>query len=138
MKSVRLIICVGVLGAGLVLVGCSKKQETPPTPAVEQSPAPAEAPKAEAASPAAVANVQQVTAQWDAVSQQIANQEYENAVRAWAQLDKAQKQAQMDEAARKEYQRRLYFAQEALRQKAQTDPKAREAYQAMGRAAMGR
>lgn len=138
MNSLRQNILVGAVGAGLALVGCSKKVETPPAPALEQSPTPAEAPKAEAASPAAMANVQQVNAKWDAVSQQIANQDYDNAIRAWAQMEKAQKQAQMDEAVRKEYQRRLYFAQEALRQKAQTDPKAREAYQALGRAVMGR
>ena len=55
-----------------------------------------------------------------------------------AAKDQAQRQAQMNEAARKEYARRAYLVQEALRQKAQTDPKAREAYQALGRVMMGR
>jgi len=139
MKSLRQNILVGALGAGLVLTGCSKKDEAPPPPAAaEQAPAAEGAPKAVAVSPAALANVQQVNANWDAVSQQIANQNYDNAVRAWAQMEQAQRQAQMSEAARAEYQRRLYHAQEALRQKAQTDPKAREAYQALGRAVTGR
>jgi hypothetical protein len=43
----------------------------------------------------------------------------------------AQRQAQMNDAARKEYARRAYQMQEALRLKAQTDAKAREAYQAL-------
>jgi len=140
MKSLRKNILVGLLGAGLALAGCSKEAEAPPTPpAAEQTPATEGAPKAAAAaSPAALVNVQQVNANWDAVSQQIANQNYESAIRAWAQMDQAQKRAQMSEAAREEYQRRLYHAQEALRQKAQTDPKAREAYQALGRSVTGR
>jgi len=53
-------------------------------------------------------------------------------------MDQAQRQAQMNEAARKEYERRFFQAQEALRQKAATDPKAREAYQAMTRAILRR
>jgi len=138
MTSLRQNILVGALGAGLALAGCSKKEEAPPPPAAEPAPVAEGAPKAAAVSPAALANVQQVNANWDAVSQQIANQNYDNAIRAWAQLDQAQRQAQMSEAARIEYQRRLYHAQEALRQKAQTDPKAREAYQALGRAVTGR
>jgi ADP-ribosylglycohydrolase len=82
--------------------------------------------------------VQQVNASWDAVSREIANQNYDNAVRAWFAVDQAQRQAQMNEAVRKEYARRAYLAQEALREKAQTDAKAREAYQALGRVMMGR
>ena len=82
--------------------------------------------------------VQQVNANWDAVSKNIANQNYDDAVRAWVAMDQAQRQAQMTEALRKEYARRAYQAQEALRQKAETDPKAREAYQALGRVMMGR
>lgn len=139
MTTLRQNILVGALGAGLVLAGCSKKDEAPPpSPAAEQATAAEGAPKAAAVSPAALANVQQVNANWDAVSQQIANQNYDNAIRAWAQMEQAQRQAQMSEAARTEYQRRLYHAQEALRQKAQTDPKAREAYQKLGRAVTGR
>jgi hypothetical protein len=79
-----------------------------------------------------------MNATWDVVSKQIQNQDYDNAVRQAIQLNKAQQQAQLSEAARLEYQRRLYDAQEALRQKAQTDPKAREAYEVLGRAVMGR
>lgn len=85
-----------------------------------------------------MANVQQVNASWDAVSTQIQNQDYDNAVRQAIQLNKAQQQAQLSEAARTEYRRRLYEAQEALRQKAETDAKARQAYQALGRAVTGR
>lgn len=140
MKSLRKNILVGALGAGFAFAGCSEKVETPPpAPVAEQTSAAEGAPKAAAAAaPVALANVQQVNAKWDAVSQQIANQNYDDAIRAWAQMDQAQKRTQMSEAARDEYQRRLYHAQEALRQKAQTDPKAREAYQALGRTVLGR
>lgn len=129
---------VGVMGTWLALAGCSKQEETPPPAAAPETPAPAAATKTEAVAPVGVANVQQVNASWDSISQKIANQEYDNALRAWAQLEQAQRQAQMSEAARSEYQRRLYHAQEALRQKAETDAKAREAYQALGRAITGR
>jgi hypothetical protein len=128
-----------LFGVCLALLGCSKEAEAPPPPAAEVAPAP-EAATAHPTpvAPAAAATVQQVNANWDAVSKQIANQDYDNAVRQAIQLNKAQQQAQLSEAARLEYQKRLYDAQEALRQKAQTDPKAREAYQALGRAVTGR
>lgn len=83
-------------------------------------------------------NAQQVNANWDAVSKQVVNQDYDNAVRMWAQMDQAQKQAKMTEALRQEYARRAYQMQETLRQKAETDPKAREAYRALGQIMMGR
>ena len=139
MRSLRQKILAGALGAWIALAGCSKNAETPPPASVEASPPPAvAAPAAAPVAPAAVANVQQMNATWDVVSKQIQNQDYDNAVRQAIQLNKAQQQAQLSEAARLEYQRRLYDAQEALRQKAQTDPKAREAYEALGRAVMGR
>jgi hypothetical protein len=72
------------------------------------------------------------------VSKEITTQNYDNAVRAWVALDQAQRQAQMNDAMRAEYARRAYLAQEALRQKAETDARAREAYQALGRVMMGR
>ncbi len=135
-------IFAGALVASSVFVGCSKKQtEAPPPANVEQAAfptnAPAPAPQ-QSAPPAQIANVQQVNANWDAVSKNIANQNYDDAVRAWVAMDLAQRQAQMNEAVRKEYARRAYQAQEALREKAQTDAKAREAYQALGRVMMGR
>lgn len=121
-------------------VGCSKKAaEAPPPPNVEQAAVPTNAPAPQQNTPLAqVANVQQVNANWDAVSKDIANQNYDNAVRAWVAMDQAQRQAQVNEAVRKEYARRAYQAQEALREKAQTDAKAREAYQALGRIVTGR
>lgn len=119
-------------------VGCSKKTTEAPPPVVEQAAVPTNVRVAQPTPPAQIATVQQVNANWDAVSKEIANQNYDNAVRAWVAMDQAQRQAQLDEAVRKEYARRAYQAQEALREKAQTDPKAREAYQALGRVMMGR
>lgn len=143
--SVRLLSKCVLAGALLVtpaFLGCSKKTtEAAPPPAVEQAAAPTNVPAAQSAQPApaaAVQQVQQVNANWDTVSKNIANQNYEDAVRAWVALDLAQRQAQMNDAARKEYARRAYQMQEALRLKAQTDAKAREAYQALGRVMMGR
>lgn len=129
----------GVVMAWLVSVGCSKKAaEAPPAPAAEQVPAAESTPPAQNAAPVQVGNVQQVNASWDAVSRDIANQNYENAVRAWVAMDQARQQAAMNEALRAEYARRAYQAQEALRVKAETDPKARKAYQDLGRVMMGR
>jgi hypothetical protein len=123
-------------------VGCSKKTtDAAPPPAVEQAAAPTNSLAAQSAQPAQAASaqqVQQVNANWDAVSKDIAAQNYDNAVRAWVAMDLAQRQAQLNEAARKEYARRAFQMQEALRQKAETDAKAREAYQALGRVMMGR
>jgi hypothetical protein len=82
--------------------------------------------------------VQQVNANFDAVSKDIAAQNYENAVRTWVAMEQAQRQAQNNEAVRQAYAWRAYQVQEALRKKAETDPKAKEAYQALGRAMMGR
>jgi hypothetical protein len=120
-----------------VFVGCSKKEaEVPPPPVAEQPAAPVNTPPAPATP--SFQNVQQVQASWDAVSQNIANQNYDNAIRMWAEMDRAQRQAQMAAAVRQEYEQRFYQAREALRQKAETDAKAREAYQALGRAMTGR
>jgi len=122
----------------LAFAGCSKKTTEAPPPAVEQAAVPTNTPAAQPLPPAQIANVQQVNASWDAVSQNIAKQNYDDAVRAWVAMDQAQRQAQMNDAVRLEYARRAYQAQEALRIKAQTDAKAREAYQALGRVMMGR
>lgn len=139
MRSLSNCVLAGALVAGLMFVGCSKKPpEAAPSSNVEQAAVPTNAPAAQLPPPAQVADVQQVNANWDAVSKDIANQNYDNAVRAWVALNQAQQQAQVNEAVRKEYARRAYLAQEALREKAQTDPKAREAYQALGRVMMGR
>ena len=130
----------GALLVTPVFLGCSKKTaDAAPPPVVDQAAAPAPAPTAQSAQPAQAAQqVQQVNANWDAVSKDIAAQNYDNAVRAWVAMDLAQRQAQLNEAARKEYARRAFQMQEALRQKAETDAKAREAYQALGRVMMGR
>jgi len=131
----------GALISWVALVGCSKEtSEAPPAPAVQQAevPQPATPAPVTPAPSVQIANVQQVNANWDAVSKDISSQNYDNAVRAWVSLDQAQRQAQMNEAVRTEYLRRAYQAQEALRQKAETDAKAREAYQALGRVMMGR
>lgn len=139
MKFASKYVLMGALIALPAFVGCSKKEvEVTPAPASQ----PAEVPQANApaqpASAVQIANVQQVSAQWDNVSKEITTQNYDNAVRAWVALDQAQRQAQMTEAMRAEYARRAYLAQEALRQKAETDAKAREAYRALGRVMMGR
>jgi hypothetical protein len=132
-------VLAGALIALPALVGCSKKEaEAPPAPAVEQAEVPQASAPAQSTPTVQIANVQQVNANWDAVSKDIASQNYDNAVRAWIAMDQAQRQAKMNEAMRAEYLRRAYQAQEALRQKAETDAKAREAYQALGRVMMGR
>jgi hypothetical protein len=129
-------LACGLVGS-VVFVGCSKKEaEVPPPPVAEQPAAPVNTPAAPATP--SFQNVQQVQASWDAVSQNIANQNYDNAIRMWAEMDRAQRQAQMAAAVRQEYEQRFYQAREALRQKAETDAKAREAYQALGRAMTGR
>jgi hypothetical protein len=142
MRSLSKSILAGALLVPLAFLGCSKKAtEAAPPPAVEQAAALTNAPAAQSAQPAPAASaqqVQQVNANWDAVSKQIANQNYEQAVRDWIKLEQAQRQAQMNEAMRQAYERRFYQAREALRQRAETDPKAREAYQALGRAVTGR
>lgn len=128
-----------LLGMSLAMLGCSKEAAAPPPPVAEVTPTPAPAAaQPRPIAPAAVATVQQVNTSWDSVSKQIANQDYDNAVRQAIQLNQAEQQAQLSEAVRNEYRRRLYQAQEALRQKAETDAKAREAYQKLGRAMMGR
>lgn len=130
------VLACGLVGS-VVFVGCSKKEaEVPPPPVAEQPAAPVNTPPAPATP--SFQNVQQVQASWDAVSQNIANQNYDNAIRMWAEMDRAQRQAQMAAAVRQEYEQRFYQAREALRQKAETDAKAREAYQALGRAMTGR
>jgi hypothetical protein len=141
MLSKHLTIGTALVCAGLVLIGCSKEAEAPaPPPAAEATPPPAAAPAkaAAVAAPAAIATVQQVNTSWDAVSQQIAQQDYDNAVRQAIMLAHAEQQAQLNEAVRNEYNRRLRQAQETLRQKAENDPKAREAYRKLGQAMMGR
>ncbi len=138
MRIPRQSLWVGVGLAWLVSVSCSKKAEVPPAPAVEQAPAAETAPPPGTAPSVQIANSQQVNASWDAVSRDIANQNYENAVRAWMAMDQARQQAAMNEALRQEYARRAYQAQDALRQKAETDAKARKAYQDLGRIMMGR
>ncbi len=140
MKRFSRCLLAGVLLTLPVLLGCSKKTaEVVPPPAPEEPAVAQEAsqPVQNAAS-MQFGNVQQVNANWDAVSNDIANQNYENAVRAWVAMDQARQQAAMNDALRAEYARRAYLAQEALRQRAETDAKARKAYQDLGRVMMGR
>jgi hypothetical protein len=136
-------IAAGVVFCGSVaLNGCSKDAEPSPASTAETNPAPAAAAPdpqpARAVAPAAVVNVQQAKADWDAVTQKISNQDYDNAVRQAILLNQLQQQANLNETVRKEYERRMYEAQEALRKKAETDANARAAYQKLGRALMGR
>jgi len=139
MKVLIHCLLVGAACSWIASSGCSKKTTEAPLSPVAEQPAAKEATAAPpAAAPVQLRTVQQVNAGWDGVSKQIANQNYDNAVRAWVAMDQAQKQATMNEALRAEYARRAYLAQEALRQKAETDAKAREAYQALGRVMMGR
>lgn len=140
MKRFSQCLLAGALLTLPVLLGCSKKTaevvppQSPEEPAVAQE---ASQPVQNAAS-MQFGSVQQVNANWDAVSNDIANQNYENAVRAWVAMDQARQQAAMNDALRAEYARRAYLAQEALRQRAETDAKARKAYQDLGRVMMGR
>lgn len=125
--------------AWATFVGCSKRAtEAPPASAVEQADVPQADAPAQTITSVQITNTQQINANWDAVSKDIARQNYDDAVRAWVAMDQAQRQAKMSEGLRAEYARRAYQMQEALRQKAETDLKAREAYQALGRAMMGR
>lgn len=132
-------LLAGALLAGFAFMGCSERAtETPPADATQQAPNSERIPPPQDSASVQVGSVQQVNASWDAVSQDIANRNYESAVRAWVAVDHAQRQAQLNEELRAEYARRAYEAQEALRQRAETDPKAREAYKALGRVMMGR
>ena len=138
MRFLSQCILASALVAWPALTGCSKRaMENPPAPAAEQTAVP-DGTQVQSAESVQVGNVQQVNASWDAVSTNIANQNYENAVRAWVAMDQARRQTEMNEVLRAEYARRAYQAQEALRQKAETDPKARKAYQDLGRVMMGR
>jgi hypothetical protein len=139
MKFLSKCVFAGAILFWAVFIGCSKKEIEAPIPAViEQAAVPTNAPASQATPSAQVVNVQQVNANWDAISKDIAAQNYDNAVRAWVAMDQAQRQAQLTEAVRQEYARRAYQMQDALRQKAETDPKALEAYRALGRVKMGR
>ncbi|MCL4786693.1 MAG: hypothetical protein KJ070_07860 [Verrucomicrobia bacterium] len=140
MKRFSRCLLAGALLTLPVLLGCSKKTaEVVPPPVPEEPAVVQEAnPPAQNAAAAQFGSVQQVNANWDAVSNDIANQNYENAVRAWVAMDQARQQAAMNDALRAEYARRAYLAQEALRQRAETDAKARKAYQDLGRVMMGR
>jgi hypothetical protein len=140
MKFTSKCLAFGVVTLLPVFFGCSKQEaDVTPVPAAQQPEVPqANNVPAQPAPAVQIGNVQQVNAHWDNVSKEITTQNYDNAVRAWVALDQAQRQAQMNDAMRAEYARRAYLAQEALRQKAETDARAREAYQALGRVMMGR
>ena len=108
MRFLSKCVLAGAVVSWTVFIGCSKKETAASAAAaVEQAAVPtnAPAPQPTAPAPAQVANVQQVNANWDAVSKEIAAQNYDNAVRAWVAMDQAQRQAQMNEALRKEYAR---------------------------------
>src|SRR5262245_796068 len=97
MRFPRKCVLAGALLALPVFMGCSKKHtEAPPPSNVEQAVAPTNAaPPQQITPPAQIATVQQVNANWDAVSKDIANQNYDNAVRAWFAMDQTQRQAQL-------------------------------------------
>jgi len=107
--------------ASLTLAGCSKKES------VEISAEEAVIPDAGEVSSELASGLNQVNAS-------VENQQYEEAIQQLMAL----KQARMNYAEQKQYQMQAFQVQQMLLQKAQTDERARQAYQAFGRAMTGR
>ena len=110
------------LSAVLLLASCGKKGEGEATAGSDPA-APAPKPvKAE------------LQKQFQAVDQKIQNQQYDDAVAALVQA----REAVRTEEEQRAFRQQLLEAQQALQEKAETDAKARESYQALGRIMMGR
>lgn len=150
MKVLSVLPAVALL---LVLVGCSKKEAAGPaegdagaTNAAEQAEQPAEAP-AEAPvetptesvaemAPETLEGIEQSAASADvsSVSQSLQSADYDAAADTLAAAGKAKMTPEQQAA----YNAQLYRTLDALRQKAETDARAKEAYERAGRKLMGR
>ena len=108
-----------------MLVGCGKKgEEAEPTASADPG----------AAAPVPKKTSPKVATQLSTVDQKLEKNEYDAAVAALMQA-KTAAQTEADELA---YRQQLYETQQKLLEKAETDPKARETYQALGRVVTGR
>ena len=140
----RILIILPLLALGLA--GCSKKesadvsQETPATndqAAADQAvaePAAEPAPAEPAPAPDPAVDNAMIAQDLNAVPDTLQKQDFDGAVDA---LSAANLAAQTDEQKRA-YQEQLYRTLEALQKQAETDAKAREAYERLGRRTMGR
>jgi PBP1b-binding outer membrane lipoprotein LpoB len=117
-------VCI-TAAASLLLAGCSKKEEAVEAEAAPTGDAPAAAPKQ--------ANTQ-LKATLDTVQTDIEKAQYEEAVQKLL----AARATMQTEADRKAYEDRMFEANQALLERAKTDPKAQESYQALGRIITGR
>jgi hypothetical protein len=125
------------------LVGCSKKQTTQPveqaaaTNTTDQAEQPAEQPEEQPAEMVAEQPAEQPDGQpadLSGVQQNLQSQDYNAAVDALG----AANMAQMTPEQKKAYQDQLYRSLDFLRQQAEKDARAQEAYQRLGRKMMGR
>lgn len=76
----------------------------------------------------------QVTSALDSIDQSIETKQYDAAVQTLIQA----KVAAQNEADQQRYQEKLQETQRALRERAETDPQARQSYEALGRIVTGR
>ena len=116
---------LAVAAALALFAGCGKKDATEPTAGAEG---------ASPENPKSAKVTTQVKAQLDSVDQKIENKQYDDAVAALLQAKAAAK----TEADRIAYEDQFFAAQRALVEKAQSDPKAKESYEALGRIVTGR
>jgi hypothetical protein len=107
---------------GLSLSACSKKSEEAGSEAALEKP------------PAAAQKNPAVNGALNKVTSDINAKNYDSAVATLAEMKQIPK-TEADEAV---YRQKVFEAQQALLEKAQTDPKARESYQMLGRIMNGR
>ena len=128
----------GLCVAAFVLAGCSKEPsydsyiDAEPADADDQQaayPAPPPPPVHQPMGDAVLRDL-------DSIPLTLENQDYNTAVGQLGAM--GQVQGQMTDAQRQAYQQQLWQAQEYLREQAKRDPAAQEAYDRLGRQAMGR
>jgi len=132
----HLALSVVVFALVISFNGCSKKQEatSSPQPAPESSPSPAaQQTRTATPQPAAAVNVVQLE---NNVNTALKQQNYDAAVDALVQAQSSV--ANMSDEQRRQYAQQFRNASEALKNASLTDPKARAAYDRMGRAITGR
>jgi hypothetical protein len=129
-----------------VLAGCSKQEQSDAQAIPEAAPeAVPEADQAEAAAvqedapaleiaPSEYADNPLVTSDLSSVSEHLQNQDYDTAVANLLMVNMAPK----NEAQQQAYRDQMYYTLEYLRQRAEQDARAQEAYQKLGRGLMGR
>jgi hypothetical protein len=119
-------LLLSVLGVACLLIGCSKKES-----AGQNKPS---TPEEIAASKESKRVNPQIVADLNTIDQKVQAKQYDAAVGSLLTI----KEIPKTDAEEKEYQKRLYSTMDTLREKAQTDPKAQESYQMLGRAVTGR